>query len=254
MWDINQHWTAYGSVSDIYKSQANRLSGPPESPASLDPIEGRSYEIGTKASFYDERLTASLALYQIERSGEAIADPDYETRSENGTNCCYVDDGEAESRGVEAEIGGEPFPGLEVTAGYTFNRNENKVTSIAYSTITPKHLFKLWAIWRLPGAWSDWTVGGGVKAQSDRYVAGTARTYSETSGKFDGPSIPFEFTQGGYALWSLRAGYRIDSRWSVAVNVENLFDKTYYRSVGSSATSNWYGEPRNVLLSVKADW
>lgn len=253
VWDISEHWTAYGSVSDIYKSQANQFSGPlPGTP--LDPIEGRSYELGAKSSFYDERLTASFALYQIKRKGEAIADPDYEATSVDRINCCFVDDGKAESRGFEAEVGGEPVPGLQLTAGYTFNRNENKVTSVAYSTITPKHLFKLWGTWQLPGAGSDWIVGGGVNVQSDRYVKGTARTYNEESGQFDGPSIPFEFTQGGYALWSLRASYRIDAHWSVAANVENLFDKTYYRSVGTSATSNWYGEPRNALLSVRGSW
>lgn len=252
--DIGKHWTAYASVSDIYKSQADRLSGPLPG-SSLDPIEGRSYEIGAKSSFYDERLTASFALYQIERTGEAMADPAYPvTDMGNGTNCCFLDDGEAESRGFETEIGGEPLPGLNVTAGYTYNRNKNKVTSIAYSTITPRHLFKLWTTWRLPGALSDWDVGGGVNVQSSRYVSGTVRSYNEEAGNWSGASLPFEFTQGGYALWSLRAGYRIDEHWSVSANVENVFDKTYYRSIGSTSNGNWYGEPRNVLLSVSGRW
>ncbi|WP_406625030.1 hypothetical protein [Acidovorax sp. SDU_ACID1] len=47
------------------------------------------------------------------------------------------------------------------------------------------------------------------------------------------------------------AEYRFDPRWTLTLNVSNLFDKWYYRTVGSSALGNYYGEPRNVLLTLR---
>lgn len=35
--------------------------------------------------------------------------------------------------------------------------------------------------------------------------------------------------QGGYALVNMRLGYKIDEHWTAAVNVNNLFDRTYYQ-------------------------
>jgi len=161
IYDLNDQWTAYFSVSDIYKSQADRLQGPLPG-SSLNPIEGRSYEVGSKFSLNENKLTAQVALYRIERTGEASIDPTYGVTTRNGTACCYVDDGDVTSRGIDTEISGELWSGLQITAGYTYNDNENKIESIDYSSITPKHLFKLWADWRLPGIWSAWDVGLGL--------------------------------------------------------------------------------------------
>ena len=63
-------------------------------------------------------------------------------------------------------------------------------------------------------------------------------------------------TQGGYATASLREGYRISPQWSAALNVTNLFDRSYYTRLGSGGFGpanfgNVYGEPRNVQVSLR---
>lgn len=37
---------------------------------------------------------------------------------------------------------------------------------------------------------------------------------------------------------------------SVALDVNNIFDRHYYQTVGSSLSGNWYAEPRNVALTL----
>lgn len=64
-------------------------------------------------------------------------------------------------------------------------------------------------------------------------------------------------TQAGYAVASLRVGYRISPHWNVALNVNNLFDRTYYTRLGSGGFGpanfgNVYGEPRNVQVTLRA--
>lgn len=249
LYDIDERWTVYGSTTDIYKSQANLLKGPlPGTP--LDPIEGRNHELGLKGELFDGRLSASLAIYRIERDGQATSDPAYpSTALPQGHSCCHVDDGRITSKGFDAEVSGEVLPDLQLTAGYTFNSNRNDVTSVRYHTVTPRHLFKLWGNWK-PQA-GPWSVGGGVTAQSRHYVSGTVNALDPATGEFDGPSQEFAFTQGGYAIWSLRIGYQLHQNASLAVNINNVFDKTYYKHVGNTIGGNWYGEPRNAIVSLR---
>ena len=54
-------------------------------------------------------------------------------------------------------------------------------------------------------------------------------------------------------MWNGRIGHRIDDTWWVAVNGNNLFDSQYYQSIGREGFGNYYGEPRNFMLTVKAD-
>jgi hypothetical protein len=50
----------------------------------------------------------------------------------------------------------------------------------------------------------------------------------------------------------LRAEYQINAHWLAALNVNNIFDRTYYQTVGSVFNYNYYREPRNFMLSVHA--
>jgi outer membrane receptor for ferric coprogen and ferric-rhodotorulic acid len=50
------------------------------------------------------------------------------------------------------------------------------------------------------------------------------------------------------------AQYRIDRHWSASVNINNVFDKTYYRTMGRSSNGNFYGEPRSAALILRASY
>ncbi|WP_218005333.1 TonB-dependent siderophore receptor [Hydrogenophaga palleronii] len=250
--DLSDRWTAYGSIAEIHQSQASRLQGPlPGTP--LDAITGRNYELGLKGEHAGGRLTSAFALYRIERNGEAVRDPGYPSTAigAEGLNCCHLPQGKVVSQGIDAEISGQLARNWQLFAGYTYNSNSNKTTHLAYHSRTPRHLFKLWTSYRLPEDLSAWTVGAGVNLQSATHVAGTANTYNPVSGLFNGPGVPFRFSQAGYAVWNASVQYRINRTWSAALNVNNLFDKTYYKQIGNSASGNWYGDPRNVVLSLR---
>jgi TonB-dependent siderophore receptor len=241
VYDIDDRWTAYGSVAEIHKSQANNLGGPlPGTP--LDPIKGRNFELGAKGEFNEGRLMASMALYRIERNGEAVADPSYPNTDigDAGLTCCWISKGKVVSQGVEGEISGELARGWQLFAGYTFNTlkflDDTEVSSTNFGrTVTPKHILRLWSDYRLPGEWSAWTLGGGVNYQTG--------SYTETRS--------VRVSQAPYAVWNARIGYKINKNWSAALNVNNLFDKTYYQTIGAPGWGSFYGEPRNATLTVR---
>lgn len=252
-YDVADNWTAYSSVAEIYKSQANSFKGPFPGTA-LDPITGINYELGVKGELYDGRLNAMAAVYYTRREGEAVLDPKYPRASgTNGERCCYLDDGEVVSKGIELELSGELRPRLEGSIGYTLNFNENKATGTPYNSLTPKHLLKLNLAYQMPGAFSALRVGGGVTAQSESYVSGVAYL-RDAQGAVTSDARDYKFTQSGYALWSAFAAYQVSQHWSVAANANNLFDKKYYSSVGDLTYGNFYGAPRNYTLTLRGEF
>lgn len=244
---INDNWMAYASYSSTYKSQGTLLAGPlPGTP--LGPIEGTNYELGLKGSLLDGKVTASFALYDIERNNQGIRDGGFPIVG----SCCWLQGGDVSSKGIDMEIQGEIRAGWTLSAGYTYNDNESKLSGAAYSTVTPKHLLRVWSTNRLPGRLSQWKVGGGVNAQSSSFVSGTVTTWDETTTPWTLlGTAPFKFKQGAYAVWDARVEYDLNDHWAAALNFNNLFDEIYYQTVGTSASGNWYGEPRNFMVSLR---
>ena len=173
--------------------------------------------------------------------------------------CCYVAGGENISKGLDLEVTGELTPGWQLSAGYTFNLNEQRKTGdeaaagTPLSTQTPKHLFKFFTTYQLPGQFNAWKVGGGATIQSSNYVTGNVQRRLE-DGSLSPSTNSFEYTQAGYAVWNALVEYRIDEHWTAALNGNNLFDKTYYQTVSSSADGNWYGAPRNYMVTLRGSF
>ncbi|MEE1926134.1 TonB-dependent siderophore receptor [Pseudomonas sp. 148P] len=250
---LSPQWSVYTSYAQIYKPQIETLGA---DLAPLDAIEGDTYEFGTKGELLDGRLNLSAALYYTKQENNAIYVYSQDTTS---NACCYVAGGENISKGVDLEITGELTPGWQLSAGYTFNINEQRKTGddeaagTPISTQTPKHLFKFFTSYQLPGQFNDWKIGGGAIIQSSNYVTGNVQRRLE-DGSLSPSTNSFQYTQAGYAVWNALVEYRIDEHWTAALNGNNLFDKEYYQTVASSAYGNWYGAPRNYMLTLRGSF
>jgi outer membrane receptor for ferric coprogen and ferric-rhodotorulic acid len=240
--DLNRQWSLYTSYAEIFQPQT-AFKSPSSQP--LDPIEGETYEFGTKGELLDGRLNLSSALYYTKRLNEAVS---------TGQGF-YSASGEVISKGIDSEISGELAPGWQAMAGYTFNINRQRVAGNAanngtpMSTQTPKHLFKFFTTYQLPGEFERWKVGLGATIQSDSYKSGFIQRRLPDGGLSQ--QDPYAFRQAGYAVWNGLVEYRIDEHWTATLNGNNLFDKTYYQTVDASDTGNWYGAPRNYMLTLR---
>jgi len=220
-YDLTPDVSLYGSYASTFESQASlaTASGKP-----LEPIEGNTYEIGAKGAWLNGSLTASAAVYLVQRKNEGILQPGLPGNFPD-LSCCYVAATEVQSKGVDVEVTGAILPHWNASIGYTYNQNKfeqgyGSDNGASYFPLTPKHLLKIWTMANLPGALSDWSFGGGLTAQSDTFKSGDVSIF-DSSGTQTG-TAPFRFPQQGYALASLRGEYRISSRWSAAVNVNNF--------------------------------
>jgi len=251
IYNLDDQWSLYGSYSKIFKPQQSYLSGPLGSNQVLEPLVGKTSEVGIKGELLDGRLNTSLAVFYTQRKNGAVQDTNYPRESVlYGGSCCYLNQGEVISKGIELEASGEIREGWNLMASYVYNYNKNKTDSAALSTITPKHQFKVWTTYQLPAAFSDWTVGGGVDLQSATYVSGTTVRLND-EGKVVEQDIPFDYKQSSYAVWNALLKYRVDDHWTVSLNANNLFDKKYYQTVSSAANGNFYGDPRNYMLTLR---
>ncbi|MBI6635568.1 TonB-dependent siderophore receptor [Pseudomonas paralactis] len=236
IYDLNDNLSVYASYADIFQPQSSYAT---VSGSALKPKMGENYELGIKGEWFDGRLNSSLALFRaIEKNA---AQTDFETRCGSSSDgYCYTDTGKVRAQGVEAELSGELLERLQVFGGYTYTQTKNlkNIDSAAEgavsNTYVPRHMLRLWGDYQLDGALSKWTVGAGVNAQSSNYRLQTIK-----------------LEQAGYALWNARLAYQVDDTWTVALNGNNLFDKNYYQTVGTSGWGNLYGEPRNLTLSLK---
>lgn len=229
---LNDNWSVYTSYTTVFEPQTERtVSG-----SLLEPIEGKNYEAGIKGELAGGRVNTLLAVFRYDHKNRAVNDYDAGFAC-NGWYCSRAA-GEVRSQGVEAEISGEVVRGLELYAGYTYNTtkflsdpdNQGKV----FNTWTPKHMLRLWANYRLPGAWNRLSVGAGVNAQTQTI------------------SSDREFKLAGFTIWNARLGYQATPELSFGLNVNNVFDKKYYvPSYNTLGSNNYYGEPRNVMLTVR---
>lgn len=238
IYDLNKNFSVYGSYTEIFNPQTNTDA----SGSVLDPVTGEAYELGIKGEFYEGRLNTSVALFRINQVGNALDDtsganpclPNYTS------GYCKVAAGKNRSDGFELEVSGEVLPGWQVSGGYTYTTTEYLKATVSNTgnvlrSTDPKRALKLFTTYRLPGELNAWTVGGGVMAQSDIYSRnGTA-----------------EATQSGYAIYNALLRYRFNDNYSLQLNANNIFDKTYYKKIGANATGYYYGDPRNMSVTLR---
>lgn len=244
VWDLNKQWSAYASYADVFKVQSNRN----RNGDLLPPLKGTNLELGLKGDLADGALTTSFALFRIEQENRAQQDADFPCAVFSPN--CYVAEGKVRSQGFEAQVAGQVTTGWQVSAGYTYNvleylkderSNAGAITGAqgqTFSTYTPRNIVRLNTSYRLPGALNAWTLGGGLSTQSSWTVVQGA----------------LRWEQEAYTLLNLNASYRIDPRFTLALSVNNLSDKTYWRSMSGTTYGNVYGDPRNATLVLRGQF
>ena len=227
-YSLADNWALYANYTDIFTPQS-RVD---ENGNYLDPIQGQNYELGIKASLLDERLDIALSGFEIQQdnvgeyTGETIPDT---------LQAIYQPIDGTVTQGLEFELNGAFTDNWNGYFGYTYSEGETPEGDIL-NTTNPKNQFKLFTTYKLDHLVTGLKVGGGYRWQS--------RSYDEVKNPVHGQ---FEVEQSSYGIASLMSSYQINSQMSVSVNIDNLFDKTYYNQIGFYNQYR-YGSPRKFSL------
>ncbi|WP_298407968.1 TonB-dependent siderophore receptor [Janthinobacterium sp.] len=239
VFDINKHYSAYASFTQLFNPQSSK----DRNNQFLAPETGDNAELGIKGEFYEGKLNASAALFHTKKKNMAELDrtvpPGF--LLPDGGQAMVANGAGVTAKGVEFDVSGQLSPGWEASGGYTY-LHAAEADGRRAATTQPRHLLRLATSYRFDGRLAGLKAGASMTAQSATY---SASWYGRPpSGEMT--NIP----QAAYALVNAMASYAINRHASVQLNVNNLLDKKYYRTVGFYDSVFW-GEPRSVSLAVR---
>ncbi|MES2102700.1 MAG: TonB-dependent siderophore receptor [Pseudomonadota bacterium] len=218
--DINKSLSAYASYTEIFNPQSETDS----KGRTLDPVIGKTYELGAKSELFERKLNLSGAIFKTRQDNAA------EQAGYLGTKAYYRGIN-AESKGVELELAGELSKGWQASAGYTRMTISSSDGGPA-KTYLPRKLLRLSTTYRLP-FFAPVKIGANLNWQGDIY-------------RDQGAGIITR--QDSYALLGLMARYDISKDISLALNLNNVTNKKYLASLYWA--QGYYGAPRNGSASL----
>jgi catecholate siderophore receptor len=222
--------SVYVSYSVSYLPRAGaQLSSLSLTNQALDPEEYENYEIGAKWDFRDD-LAVTAAVFRLDRENVAV------TGLTPGS--LILVDGQR-SEGLELGLSGKLTEAWSLTGGYAYQ--DAKITRAQSATTpagaelaqVPEHAFSLWNKYELTPMWG---VGLGIIHQTDMFTSTNVATRT---------TLP-DFTRVDGAVF-----FNLNQRWRAQVNVENIFDETYYANAHNDNNIT-PGSPRSLRASVTA--
>lgn len=221
-----ENLSLYASYSESFEPVIGEsIDGSP-----FDPTLGEQYEIGIKSEFFDDRLLATVALFELTQENIRTPDPNNPGFS--------IQIGEQRSRGAELDIVGEISDGWKLIGSLAHLDAEitedNELPVGNRLGNVPKWSGSLWSSYAVQdGVLSGFKIGGGVFA--------VGRRYGDAENTYIAP---------GYARLDAALTYTASERYEFSVNFRNLLDKDYI--IGTSSNSAYPGEPFTVLARFTA--
>ncbi|MDM0041211.1 TonB-dependent siderophore receptor [Variovorax sp. J22G21] len=235
-WLPTPQWTFYANAGRSFRPNV----GSDFAANSFEPETGRALELGTKWESADKGIGATAALFDIRKRNVLTSDP---------VNTGYsVSAGEIRSRGLELDFAGQVTKHWRVNASLVFNdveiTKDNSLEVGGRLLNVPKVNGSVLAVYEDAFANGQrYGLGGGVTHVGKRL--GQARTQAEANAGTPAFELP------GYTTAKLVAYWRLNPALRLTLDVDNLFDKTYYTS---SYSRLWVtpGTARTLTVGLQA--
>jgi iron complex outermembrane receptor protein len=233
LYQFTKQFARYASISQSFLPQSTGTLD--ASGAPLDPEEGLQYEIGVKAGFFDDRLTATAAVFEIEKSNVAVSD---------STNTFSLPGVEQQSRGFEFDVSGQLTPRLRVIANYAYIETETLANPTTPTEVgrrlggVPEQKARLWLAYEIEQGAPLGGLGFGAGA---RYVGSSSAQFAN--------SIRLDpYTVFDAAVW-----YRWNSSVKTGLNIYNLLDHDYILRASDRSIAH-PGAPLTAIASLSVQF
>ncbi|MBA5981556.1 TonB-dependent siderophore receptor [Pseudomonas sp. MD195_PC81_125] len=227
VWTPLQNHSFYASWSKTFSPVGGGLIGITPGAAGnsndLSPELTKQKEIGVKSDWLDDRLSTTLAVYDLELYNRRTSDPNDPTLT--------VMTGLQRSRGVELTATGKLVGNWYMRGGVgvqdtTIEKDNNGLEGKRVNNVA-KHNGSLFLTWKPEMGWYGET---GLTLVGQRYADNANTTV-----------LP------GYGRWDALLGYHFKD-WDLRAALNNITDREYY----ASATSQYQiqpGAPRSVVMT-----
>ncbi len=226
IYSLTEDINLYGTYTESFQPQ-NPTDILPENGGPFDPLEGEMVEVGGKGDFFNNRLSATVAAYTIERNNILVRDIETDLLKQRG---------QERSRGFELDVNGQVSENFSISANYAYN-----VAKITES--------------------NDESLKGTIKENAPRHAGGFYTKYAFTSGALGGLNLKaggnfvterntndVGLELPGYMVYDAGVSYEVN-KIELSFMLNNVFDKTHWVG-GYSYVRLFPGQPRNYLLSV----
>ncbi|WP_319797355.1 TonB-dependent siderophore receptor [Nitrobacter sp.] len=230
IYDLTENISAYASYTEIFKPQFNK----DEQGNTLDPQTGKNYEAGLKGEFFNKRLNASAAYFIIQQDNYPVPTGGMTPRGDDA----YRGVDGVRTEGFEIEVSGHLTSTWQLHGGFT--HSISRQDGVRVSTNVPANQAALYTTYKLDGALTGFTLGGGVRWMDK--ISGIAR--SPVDGR-----VPI--TAPSYWVVDAMASYKFNDKLTATLNIRNLTDQKYYTIMGTAYGTYTWGAPRSVYLSMR---
>ncbi len=179
----------------------------------FDPEHANQWEAGTKANLYRDNVSLTLSYYSILVDNKVMTDPTNINNSIQG--------GEVSSKGFEASIVTNPIKGLNIIAGYSFNKSEvtKDAPDAGYIGLRPEEAGPD----RLANFWANYKFTEGVF----KYVGiGVGANYASEHKTLNRSNIG-TFSLPSYAIYNAVMSYS-RANFSLNLKLDNIGNEKYY--------------------------
>lgn len=221
----------YATYGQGFQPQnATQIQDPTRYGGPFAPLTSRAIEVGAKADWFDQRLSATTALYRITQNNILVSANDANNPD------LLRQRGQEMGRGIELDMQGKMTPAFSLSGNISFSKTtitqDSDPTRVGREKENaPNIQGGLWGRYNfLNGALMGVGIGGGVNFVGQRNT-------------FDDPlKLP------SYHVYDTALYYAVN-KVQMAIKVNNVFNKTYW-SGGYSYVRLFPGTPRHYYTSV----
>jgi catecholate siderophore receptor len=177
--------------------------------AAVNPETSEIYEVGAKYDLFEKTLGIQAAIYKLTKTNPRIPDP---------TGSFIVLDGRQWVQGGELSVVGKITDKWETMSGLSVMSSDNSSTTPSNNgKELPNTPNLTWNIWTTYDVLPKLEVGGGLFYVGEYYADAANQN-----------QIP------AYYRIDLMSSYKIDERFGLQLNLQNLLDKRYYEGSGGN--------------------
>ncbi|WP_353145472.1 TonB-dependent siderophore receptor [Chryseobacterium sp.] len=217
---LNKYTNLYALYDQNFVPQTGKLrDGNP-----IKPLTGNNMEVGLKKDWSAGKWNTTLSLYRIMKNNQLSKDPD-----NVGAENYVLQFGQTRTQGIEFDLKGNIFPGINVMANYAFTesritRSTNKYEKGMLVPGYAKHTINTWLNYKIgQGILKSLGVSAGMMYMIDRATW--------WNGTYEGESLPDYFRLDGALSWG-------NEKFSINLNINNILNKYLYN--GAYHSSGWY--------------
>lgn len=213
--------TVYASDSSTF----NPAVGVDVNNAPLPSVLGKAKEVGFKTSFWDGKLSTSVALYSMSLTNQAILAA-YPALNVAGLNY-YIPVGTTDSKGWDFSLTMNLVPGWQLVAtGYRGTVHDQNGNPLPATVENSWSVFTRYDFNQQSGL-KGFSIGGGAAKAGGKWftMAGMILPGGAAPTKNSSGNAVFKLKQE--VLLNLFANYQMNRRWSLRLDCENVLDSSY---------------------------